>query len=308
MLTGHARWLRSLIGGEPVLDIGCGDGAVAFLLESLGARVHAVDHPPTNYNRMQGVKALKSAFRSSVRIASADLDARPDLPLGECGLALMLGVLYHLKNPFGVLEMLAAKARHCLLSTAITRYSLDQSINLDHLPLAFLAGRGGLRGDQTNYWIFTEAGLRNLLDRTGWEIADWKVVDDEDSTLWGTQRDQRVFCLLRSRRRPPAGRSQLLDGWHKLEHDAWRWTGRRFSIALASPAAVRLRCTVPGVVPCPITLTAGGVSETFSAPGDYVFAVPADFGILEFELDHALAPDPRDARERGIVVSVVELA
>ena len=86
------------------------------------------------------------------------------------GLALFLGVLYHLKNPYGVLESLAAKARYCLLTTAITRYSTDQQIELGNSPIAFLAGRDGLRGDETNYWIFTEAALRNLIDRTGWKI------------------------------------------------------------------------------------------------------------------------------------------
>src|SRR5258705_5917139 len=80
VLTGRARWLRTLIGSEPVVDIGCGDGDLAFFLESLGAKVCAVDNPPTNYNRMQGVKALKSALRSPLRIASADLDRNFELP------------------------------------------------------------------------------------------------------------------------------------------------------------------------------------------------------------------------------------
>ena len=37
-----------MIGGEPVLDVGCGDGSVSFFLESLGAKVHPVDHAPAN--------------------------------------------------------------------------------------------------------------------------------------------------------------------------------------------------------------------------------------------------------------------
>jgi len=305
VLTGANRWLRSLIGDEPVLDAGCGDGAVSFFLESLGARVYAVDHAPTNYNRMAGVKALKSVLRSSVRVASMDLDARPDFR--ECGLALMLGVLYHLKNPFGVLESLAAKAHYCLLTTAITRYSTDGRTSLTGLPVAFLAGRNGLRGDETNYWIFTEAALLNLIDRTGWEVADSNIVEDRESTLWGSQRDQRAFCLLRSRLRPPVERPQLVAGWHELENDAWRWTERRFSISLPAPANVKLRCTVPDVVPVPIALSCGGTTRTFPAIGDYDIEVPAGRGVLEFELDHALAPGPHDGRERGIIVRAVDL-
>jgi len=307
VLTGSARWLRPLVGDQPVMDVGCGDGSLSFFLESLGLKVYAFDHPQTNYNRMQGVKALKSALGSRVRIAPANLDGLGDLPFRECGLALFLGVLYHLKNPFGVLEALAARAHYCLLTTAITQYATDQRTRLGDLPVAFLAGRDGLRGDETNYWIFTEAALRNLIDRTGWDVCDWKIVDDADSTLWGTQRDQRAICLLRSRQRPPSDRSQLLAGWHELENDAWRWTERRFSISLAAPAKVTLQCTLPAFVPHPVTISAAGVSAAFEKPGDHSFTVSADRGPLEFVLSSALQPDASDARHRGIIVRAIEL-
>ncbi|HTS62198.1 MAG TPA: hypothetical protein VMH28_09240 [Candidatus Acidoferrales bacterium] len=54
-----------------------------------------------------------------------------------------------------------------------------------------------------------------MIDRAGWDIADFRVVDDPESILWGTQRDQRVICLLRSRVRPPVERPQLLAGWER---------------------------------------------------------------------------------------------
>ena len=131
----------------------------------------AIDNPPTNYNRMAGVEALKIALDSSVRIESLDLDGPFQLPVRRCGLALCFGILYHLKNPYSVLETLAASANYCLLSTAITRFAPDQQTEVNHLPVAFLAGRDGLRGDETNYWIFTETGLRTLVDRSGGRSA-----------------------------------------------------------------------------------------------------------------------------------------
>jgi SAM-dependent methyltransferase len=306
VLTGKHRWLRTLIGNEPVLDVGCGDGAVSFFLESLGARVYALDHPATNYNQMRGVAALKASLGSRLRIRSVDVDSQPALALRECGLALLMGILYHLKNPYAILEALSSKARYCLLTTAITRYGTDGQTDLGDLPVAFLAGRDGLRGDETNFWIFTEAGLRILIDRTGWDIRDWRVVDDEDSTLWGKQRDQRVFCLLRSRKRPPVERSQLFSGWHELENGAWRWTERRFSLWLAAPATVTLHCVVPPVIARPITLSGGGVSATFHNSGDHDFVVSSGQGALNFELDRALPPGLDDGRERGIVVRSVD--
>ena len=52
LLTGSDRLLLNKIGNDPVLDLGCGDGDVSFFLESLGYRVHALDYPPTNFNKI----------------------------------------------------------------------------------------------------------------------------------------------------------------------------------------------------------------------------------------------------------------
>src|SRR4030095_8778189 len=71
-LTGERQFLLDLIGDAPVLDVGCGDGHIAFFLESLGCKVIAVDNPRTNFNQMQGVRALKAALNSSVEIFEQD--------------------------------------------------------------------------------------------------------------------------------------------------------------------------------------------------------------------------------------------
>jgi tRNA (mo5U34)-methyltransferase len=310
LLTGRARFLRSLTGDEPLVDVGCGDGALAFFFESLGHKVYAIDHPPTNYNGMEGVRALKAALGSAVRIEAADLDSQFRLPVRRCGLALFFGILYHLKNPFGALEALAGAARHCLLSTAIARFSPDGSVRLDGAPLAYLAGRDGLKGDETNYWIFSEAGLRTLVDRAGWDVLDWMVTGDPEATLWGRQPDLRVFSLLRSRAFPAMPRTQLLHGWHKLENDAWRWAARRFSIAVEETGTMTLRLTVPDVLPSPLTLTAscgGATVRRQLERGDSEFEMEVRPGMAEFELDKALPPGPEDGRERGIVVRGVEI-
>jgi hypothetical protein len=307
LLTGRHRFLAPLIGSKPVLDIGCGDGDLSFLFESLGFRVCAVDRPDTNYNRMRGVKKLKTALRSSLRIAAMDIDRETRLPVRECGLALFLGILYHLKNPYGALESLAGQTHHCLLSTAITRFSPGQRADLSDTPAAFLAGIDGLRGDETNYWIFTERGLRNLIERTGWEVCDWTVSRDPGSLLWHDQTDERAICLLRSRRFPPEARTQLADGWHMLENGAWRWTARRFSIAVAPEVRkLRLQVTVPEVLSVPVRLTGAGSTHVFDRTGDSECVFPlgdcAEERTVWFELDRALAPDHQDGRERGIVV------
>ena len=311
LLNGRNRFLRPLIGDDPVLDLGCGDGDLAFLFESLGCRVCAVDHPESNYNRMLGVAAVKTALNSSVRIEALDLDRAFHFPVRRSGLALFLGILYHLKNPYGVMEALAGVARYCLLSTAVTRFAPGQQLDVNMLPAAFLTGRDGLRGDETNYWIFTEGGLRTLLDRTGWDISEWLLVRDDESVLWNTQRDERVLCLLRSRAFEPVARTQLASGWHVLEAEAWRWTERRFSIAVAQGMrSVKLEVTAPETLAMPVTLTGGGRAHTLPRAGDYSiqFDIPAGAMLVEFELDSALPPDLRDNRERGIIVRGVEVS
>src|SRR5919198_1395241 len=67
LLTGENRFLLNRARGR-ILDVGCGDGELSFLLESLGYHVVAVDHPLYNHNGMRGVRRLKAALGSSVEI------------------------------------------------------------------------------------------------------------------------------------------------------------------------------------------------------------------------------------------------
>jgi tRNA (mo5U34)-methyltransferase len=214
LLTGKNRFLLDLIGDQPTADIGCADGEFAFFLETLGCRVHAIDNPPTNCNGMQGVKLLKSALTSSVVIHEIDLDSHFSLPEEHFNLIFFMGILYHLKNPFYALETLAQSTRYCVISTRITKFGVrdakfdnlsgkvrrDKRANLKDIPLAYLVDDYETNNDPTNYWIFTEAGLRRILRRTGWEICDY--------TTWGNtansdpasaEGDQRAACLVKSR-------------------------------------------------------------------------------------------------------------
>jgi hypothetical protein len=71
-----------------VLDVGCADGELAFLFESLGCKVSAVDHPLTNHNHMRGIRALQPLLDSAIDIQEVDLDSQFSLP-GAChGLTL----------------------------------------------------------------------------------------------------------------------------------------------------------------------------------------------------------------------------
>lgn len=214
LLTGNNRLLLDLIGEHPTVDIGCADGDLAFFLETLGRQVQVVDYTPTNYNGLQGLKLLKNNLSSNVEIHEVDLDAQFVLPQKTYSLAFFLGILYHLKNPYYALEALAKAAKYCLISTRIARFNTDdaaierpdvnrplfQRTDISQLPVAYLLDEAEANNDSTNYWIFSEAGLRRILNRTGWEICDYMTVGNTvNSDPASAAGDERAFCLIRSR-------------------------------------------------------------------------------------------------------------
>jgi len=324
LLTGPRRRLLELAASEPVLDIGCGDGDLAFFMESLGCEVDAIDFPPTNHNAMRGVAELSRKLKSAVRVFELDLDSPFTFPRERYGLTFCLGLLYHLRNPYYLLDNLAKVTRYCLLSTRVAQVTPDRRTRLRDAPVAYLVDEEETNGDNTNFWIFSEAGLRRILKRTGWWVLDYTTtgcaVDSDPATPEG---DERVFCLLRS---PAVDRDwtvALLEGWHQMEDGHFRWTARRFSVRLtmARPAPWRMLALsfhlperhLRALGPVTMQASVNGRAldaQTFAAPGDqrYLARLPeglAECGSLEigFELDKALGPTPQDRRELGVVVS-----
>jgi 2-polyprenyl-3-methyl-5-hydroxy-6-metoxy-1,4-benzoquinol methylase len=180
-----------------VADIGAADGDLAFFLENQGLSVDVIDNEATNFNRFQGVRLLKDALKSSVILRSVDLDADIDLPSKKYDVIFLLGTLYHLKNPFFVLEKLAQMTRYCFASTRIARQTPDGHL-LSPYPVAYLLGPRECNDDCTNYWIFTDEGLNRLFDRTGWNVlSQVNIGDTTNSTPADRDRDERAFVFLR---------------------------------------------------------------------------------------------------------------
>jgi tRNA (mo5U34)-methyltransferase len=329
ILSGKFRNLLDDPGDRCVLDIGAADGHLAFFLESLGFRVKAIDHPETNYNRMCGIRQLKEALHSRIDIVSQDIDSQFELPEGQFDLVFFLGILYHLKNPYYILDLLSRQARFCFLSTRVARFA-PGGMEIRNAPLAYLVDADELNRDATNFWIFSEAGLKRLLRRTGWEVCNYGTTGDTlNSNPVAVEHDERAFCLLRSRHLTDPGlTARLLKGWHVLEQGKWRWTERRFSAELAVPdlasgaALLELRfdypeCVKPREGRLRLRASLDGLSldeAQYSTSGEHLYraTIPTDrlqarTAIVEFELNHALPPDATDLRERGIIVTNVGL-
>lgn len=190
--------LEGMACGLPLLDLGTADGALAFLFESLGYTVDACDCAGTNMNRMEGVRRAAAALASRIEIEDVDLDAGWT-PRRQYGLALFLGTLYHLKNPFAVLEGLARHARYCFLSTRVADWSADRTVELGRVPAAYLLAPGECNGDTTNYWVFSPPGLVRLAERCGWRVLASLRSGSRESDPVSSAGDARQFLLLRAK-------------------------------------------------------------------------------------------------------------
>jgi SAM-dependent methyltransferase len=319
MLGGDTGALLKMIGHDTALDVGCGDGDISFFLESLGARVDAVDNAYSNYNALYGVRALKEALQSPLRFQATDIDTHPNFPAAHYGFTLMLGVLYHLKNPYLVLEELARRSDHIFLSTRIAQLAPDRKTGYGGNPVAYLVEEDELNADDTNFWIFTEEGLKRIVRRAGWDITHYvatgPVATSDPVTPKG---DARAYIVAKSRLSGRPVDFRLVDGWHHLENERWRWTARKFSVEMEAPVkesatlqfafhlpdpviaqhvAVTLNARVSGEALPPITYTSAG-AQSYSARLNSA----AGLVRVDFELDHAIGPIPADPRELGLQV------
>jgi hypothetical protein len=118
--------------------------------------------------------------------------------------------------------------------------------------------------------------------------------------------------------------NQLVSGFYGIEHNAWRWTGRRFSLVLRPPsgasqkgATLQLRLTVPPVIveklkTIALSATIGGNTlppEIYTQAGDYTYRREVASALLagesvrvDFQLDKSMPPSAADLRDLGVVV------
>jgi hypothetical protein len=128
----------------------------------------------------------------------------------------------------------------------------------------------------------------------------------------------------------PRVAGQLVEGFHQLEGNAWRWTEQRFAVRLEPPppvpfhdAALELIFTVPevtiaalGSVTVSAALDGAALgSMTVSEPEEnivFTCDVPPELIgtkplLAEFSLDDAMPPNQQDGRELGVVAISVAL-
>ncbi len=127
----------------------------------------------------------------------------------------------------------------------------------------------------------------------------------------------------------PKGASQLISGFYPIEANAWRWTGKDFSVNLRPPigaaaqgAVLNFAFSLPQVAVeklHSITLSASvnGTAlppQTFSAEGQAEYkreiaasSLSGDSVRVDFHLDKAMPPANGDRRQLGVVARSVAL-
>jgi hypothetical protein len=183
-------------------------------------------------------------------------------------------------------------------------------------------GEEELNHDDTNFWIFSEPGLRRLLERAKWEILEFFTTGDiKASDPVSLDHDERAFCLLKSHY--GGQHLDLQKGWHAVEDSGWRWTERQFSARASSHSDLKysriaMRFYVPPILMETfrrITLVAriDGIelqSLVVREPGVHTFVrklpTPTTTPYVDFRLDNAIDPNASDSRELGIIVASLE--
>jgi tRNA (mo5U34)-methyltransferase len=183
------------LSGKTVLDVGAWDGFFSFECERRGAaRVVAVDpvgwRPSAENER--GSKAGFDLARRALGSAVEDLEVDGILDLTPAGVGtfdvvLFLGVLYHLRDPFTVLERVT--------SLAGDLFVLETHVDLigRRPAMAFYPG-DEVDGDRSTWWGPNPALLHALLRNHG--FADTRTV----------HLDPRARRLARAARRRLQGR------------------------------------------------------------------------------------------------------
>ncbi len=222
-------WPATLSQGD-ILDVGCGDGDLGFYLSHLGHRVDLLDYRETNQNQLRMAEAFASRLPGNHSVLSTDLDRGLNRFDRFYSFAITLGLLYHLKNPFLLLEDLATVTNYTAVSTRI----VDKAVLPDKTPGAYLVSDNELGTDNTNYWLFNSAGFRRLAERSGWRVLS--SIRFGATRAGDTNRHDAREALLLASKFSVFPDARIRSGLHRVEFSSYRWTHPRFEIELLKPA------------------------------------------------------------------------
>lgn len=230
--------------GKSVIDIGAWDGFYSFEAERRGAaRVLALDHfvwcldsaevrrrlaaraeaglRPLDYEDIpsawrpdllpgkRGFDAVHEVLGSRVESRVGDLMQMDLAELGTFDVALYLGVLYHVKNPFEALRRLARITREVAVIET-------QAVLLDGFESAALwefYETDACSGDPTNRWAPNEKGLLDMCRAAGFDRAERVVLKPTERLPRERSLRKRLAGKPLRDLRPPLAYRAIVHAW-----------------------------------------------------------------------------------------------
>jgi len=162
LMNYHRFFVERLKKSERVLDIGCGNGAVAFSMAKAGALVTGIDINETNINQ-----ARKLYQHENLRFLLGDV--RKGLPEGNFDVIVMSNVLEHIEDRLGLLKMIQDKfqpERWLIRVPMINRdwlVPLKKELNMQYYS------------DPTHYTEYTIESFQDEMTNAGLEVRHTEV-------------------------------------------------------------------------------------------------------------------------------------
>jgi tRNA (mo5U34)-methyltransferase len=157
--------LPERLDGLSVLDIGAWDGFYSFEAKRRGAaRVLATDSyswAGSGWGSKAGFLLARQALGLDVEDLDIDVMELSPERVGTFDVVLLLGVLYHLKDPITAVERAASVTNRLLIVETVANFAWLP------VPAARLFAGSELNDDDTNWWALNPAALRSLLESNG---------------------------------------------------------------------------------------------------------------------------------------------
>ena len=208
--------------GTSLADVGASNGYFSFEARRRGARVVAFDFrhkDNSGFGLAQYINGLSDIEHHHVNVLDMKVET-----YGQFDVVLALGLFYHTSDPYLSVANCAALSRKRLLieSTCIDE-SLPQGLR-DQPIMRFIADpvrspTGHVNGDRSNFWGFTSACLRSMLEDVGFaamrtNVCDGRVFIDAARVLKDDQ-DTRQSIAYGVRPVVPTGTDvNDKDAWH----------------------------------------------------------------------------------------------